>query len=123
MIDATNFILTVIMSSVIQSDVIIVHKEICAVAVEYDKELMDYPMVTAKGIGIFANWIRIAANLAKITVFQRKKLSMDLFHTVRIYNEIDKRFQYRVALLYYKIIYKGNNHKLISLLPPESDIQ
>lgn len=111
------------MSSVIESDVIIVHKKICAVAVEYDKDVMDFPIVTARGMDLFADWIRVAANLAKIPVFQRKKLSIDLFNTLRIYNEIDKRFYYRVAKIYVKLIREGNNHKLNSLLPQESNIQ
>lgn len=123
MIDATNFILTMMMSSVIESDVIIVHKKICAVAVEYDKDVMDFPIVTARGMDLFADWIRVAANLAKIPVFQRKKLSIDLFNTLRIYKEIDKRFYYRVAKIYVKLIREGNNHKLNSLLPQESNIQ
>ncbi len=115
MIDATNYILTMMMSSVIDSDVIIVHKNLCAVAIEYDRDIMDTPMVTAKGLGIFADWILVVANLVKTPICQRKKLSFDLYKTVRLYNDIDKRFYQKVALIYAQIISNQDNQNLVSL--------
>lgn len=115
--------LTMMMSSVIDSDAVIVNKNVCAVAIEYDRDIMDAPIVTAKGLGYFADWIKVSANLAQIPVFQRKKLSLDLFNTVRIYNDIDKRFYYRVAMIYYKLIRQYDNHKFDSFRDQYSDNQ
>lgn len=66
------------------ADVLIVNPVRLAIAVKYDKERVDAPMVVAKGAGALARRMRDLAYRANVPVVQNKPLARALFHAVAV---------------------------------------
>jgi flagellar biosynthesis protein FlhB len=66
------------------ADVLIVNPVRLAVAIKYDKEQVDAPLVIAKGAGFLAGRMRELARRANVPVVQNKPLARALFHSVGI---------------------------------------
>ncbi len=73
------------MSSVVpQSDVVVTNPTELAIAIRYDHETMDAPVVQAKGAGVVAQRIRRLALENNIPVIERKELARALYKQVEI---------------------------------------
>jgi flagellar biosynthesis protein FlhB len=66
------------------ADALIVNPVRLAVAVKYDKEILDAPVVTAKGAGLLAFRMRDAAKRHGVPIIRNKLLARELFHKVSI---------------------------------------
>jgi flagellar biosynthesis protein FlhB len=98
------------MNLVRESDAIIVDAKKCAVALLYDKETMEAPIVNVRGLSIIAQWIQFVAGLFNKPVFDNMKLSHDLFNSVNLFEYIDEDFYDEVARVYADIIYQDNEY-------------
>ncbi|MCL2146255.1 MAG: flagellar biosynthesis protein FlhB [Synergistaceae bacterium] len=85
------------MASVPKSDVVITNPTTLAIALRYDRELMQAPVVLAKGKGLIARKIRDLAIEHGIPVLERKPLVWALYDNVEIGDEIPAEFYKAVA--------------------------
>ena len=85
------------MASVPKSDVVITNPTTLAIALRYDRELMQAPIVLAKGKGLIARKIRDLALEHEIPVLERKPLVWALYDNVEIGDEIPAEFYKAVA--------------------------
>jgi len=96
------------MSSIPQADVVITNPTHIAVAIQYDREESDAPMVIAKGKGFLAEKIRELAREHDIPVVEDKPLARLLFKTVEIGQMIPANLYKAVAeILAYVYRLKG----------------
>lgn len=79
-----QLVLNRIGSSVPQSDVVVTNPTELAIAIRYDHETMDAPVVQAKGAGVVAQRIRRIALENNIPVVERKELARALYKQVEI---------------------------------------
>ena len=70
------------MSSVPQADVVITNPTHFAVALKYDQEIADAPIVVAKGQDFLARRIREAAAAAGVEIVENKPLARMIYHNV-----------------------------------------
>ncbi len=77
-----------IKQSVPQADVVVTNPTHYAVALKYDRENMDAPIVVAKGRGFMALRIREIAKEAGVPVMERKWLARSLYASVEIGSQI-----------------------------------
>lgn len=85
------------MSSVPRADVVITNPTRLAIALEYDREAMDAPVVTAKGSGFLARRIREIAVEWQIPLVENKPLARSLFETVEVGEEVPEELYRAVA--------------------------
>ncbi len=85
------------MSSIPQADVVITNPTHYAIAIEYDREDMEAPVVVAKGRGYVALKIRELAKENGIPLFENKPLAQGLYKVVRIGEIIPAEFYKAVA--------------------------
>jgi flagellar biosynthetic protein FlhB len=85
------------MASVPKSDVVITNPTTLAIALRYDRKLMQAPIVLAKGKGLIARRIRDLAIEHGIPVLERRSLVWALFDNVEIGDEIPAEFYKAVA--------------------------
>ncbi|MCL2767338.1 MAG: flagellar biosynthesis protein FlhB [Synergistaceae bacterium] len=85
------------MSSVPKSDVVITNPTTLAIALHYDRELMQAPIVLAKGKGLIARKIRDIAIEHGIPVLERKPLVWALYESAEIGDEIPAEFYKAIA--------------------------
>ena len=71
-------------SSVPKSDVVVTNPTELAIAIQYDHESMDAPLVVAKGAGVIAQRIRRLALEHSIPIVERKELAQSLYKLVEI---------------------------------------
>jgi flagellar biosynthetic protein FlhB len=71
-------------TAVPQADVVVTNPTELAVAVKYDPETMEAPIVVAKGAGMVAQRIRRMALEHNIPIVERKPLAQALYHHVDI---------------------------------------
>ena len=103
------------MAAVPEADVVITNPTRLAVALKFDTDEMDAPMVVAKGAGEIARKIREIAKEHGITLVEEKPLARALYKTVEIDQFIPVELYRAVAeVLAYVYRLKGN------LTPPES---
>ena len=94
-----------IRESIPQADVIVTNPTHYAVALKYDSNQMDAPMVIAKGKGFLALRIREIAKEHNIPVLERKLLARSLFATTEI-GETVPRDLYTVVAEVIAYVYK-----------------
>ncbi len=85
------------MSSVPKADVVITNPTHLAVALEYDRKVMDAPVVCAKGSGFLARKIREVAEENSVPVVENKPLARSLFETLEVGEEVPEEFYRAVA--------------------------
>lgn len=85
------------MASVPKSDVVITNPTTLAVALHYDRKLMQAPVVLAKGKGLIARRIRDIAVEHGIPVLERKPLAWAIYESVEIGDEIPAEFYKAIA--------------------------
>jgi flagellar biosynthetic protein FlhB len=98
------------MSAVPEADVVITNPTHISVAIQYDRENSDAPVVVAKGKGVIAEKIRELAKEHDITVIEDKPLARLLFKTVEIGQMIPAHLYKAVAeILAYVYRLKGKS--------------
>ena len=85
------------MASVPKSDVVITNPTTLAIALHYDRQLMQAPVVLAKGKGLIARKIRDIAIEHGIPVLEKKPLVWALYDNVEIGDEIPADFYKAIA--------------------------
>jgi len=72
------------LSRVKDADVLITNPVHLAIAIKYDRERIDAPLVIAKGAGFLASRMRDAARRYRVPVVENRPLARALFHKVAI---------------------------------------
>lgn len=85
------------MGNVPQADVVITNPEHFSIALKYDPEKMDTPLMIAKGGDHVALKIREIANLHKIEIIQSPVLARAIFYTTEVDQEIPSDLYLAVA--------------------------
>ena len=85
------------MQSVPEADVVITNPTHLAVAIKYDKEVGEAPIVLAKGADYLAARIRECAAENKVEVVENKPLARMLYYNVEIGNQIPPELYQMVA--------------------------
>ncbi len=85
------------MSSVPKADVVITNPTHIAVALEYDREIMEAPVLTAKGSGFIAKRIRQLAEENGVPVVENRPLARSLFESLEVGDEIPEHLYKAVA--------------------------
>lgn len=85
------------MARVPKATVVITNPTELAIALEYDKEKMDAPTVTAKGAGLLAQRIREVATENSVPVIQRPEVARVLYKTVDVGQQIPAELYQAVA--------------------------
>jgi len=85
------------MASVPKSDVVITNPTTLAIALHYDRKLMQAPIVLAKGKGLIARRIRDIAIEHGIPVLEKKPLVWALYDSVEVGDEVPAEFYKAVA--------------------------
>ncbi len=85
------------MSSVPKADVVITNPVRLAVALKYDREAMEAPVVTAKGSGHLARKIRKIAEESGVPVVENRPLARSLYEIMEIGEEVPEEFYMAVA--------------------------
>ncbi len=76
------------LQSVAKADVVITNPTHLAVAIRYDTEKMDAPVVVAKGAGFMAEKIKQIARHAGVPILENRSLARGLFKAVKVGQEI-----------------------------------
>lgn len=87
-----------------EADVVVTNPTHFAVAMEYKRELMTAPMVTAKGQDLVAQRIREIAVESGVPIIENRPLARALYHEVEIGDEIPQQF-YEAAVAVLKQVY------------------
>lgn len=98
-------------SAVPKSDVVVTNPTELAIAIRYDHETMDAPVVQAKGAGIVAQRIRRIALENNIPVIERKELARALYKQVEIGKPIPAG-QYAAMAEVLRYVYQLKGKKL-----------
>ena len=85
------------MSEVKKADVVITNPTRVAVALQYDSNLTDAPVVIAKGLGVIAGKIREEAKKHNVPIVERPPLAWALFNNVDIGEKIPEELYKAVA--------------------------
>lgn len=85
------------MQSLPQADVVITNPTHLAVAIQYNKETSEAPIVIAKGADFLAQKIREVANENKIEIVENKPLARMLYYNVDLGQEIPQELYQMVA--------------------------
>lgn len=80
-----------------KADVVVTNPTHLAVAIQYDPEQMDAPVVVAKGAGAVAERIKEVAREHDVSVVENKPLARALFDTVPVGSEIPAELYQAVA--------------------------
>ena len=76
------------LQAVSKADVVITNPTHVAVALRYDTEKMDAPVVVAKGAGFMADKIKQIARHAGVPILENRSLARGLFKAVKVGQEI-----------------------------------
>jgi len=93
------------MSSVPKADVVITNPTHLAVALEYDREIMEAPVLVAKGSGFIARKIRELAEEHGVPVVENKPLARAIFESMELGEEIPEHL-YKAMAEVLAFIYK-----------------
>lgn len=85
------------MQSVPEADVVITNPTHLAIAIKYDKEVAEAPVVLAKGADYLAEKIKNTARENKIEIVENKPLARMLYYNVDIGNQIPPELYQMVA--------------------------
>lgn len=86
-----------IRKNVPQADVVVTNPTELAVAIRYDAEKMNAPVVIAKGANYLAQKIRETAIAHGVPIVERKPLAQALFKTVEVGQEVPEQFYKAIA--------------------------
>ncbi len=106
-----QLVLNRIGSAVPESDVVVTNPTELAIAIRYDHETMDAPIVKAKGAGVVAQRIRRIALENNIPVVERKELARALYKHVEIGKPIPAG-QYAAMAEVLRYVYQLKGKKL-----------
>ena len=106
-----QLVLNRIGSSVPKADVVVTNPTELAIAIRYDHETMDAPLVQAKGAGVVAQRIRRIALENNIPVIERKDLARALYKHVEIGKPIPSG-QYAAMAEVLRYVYQLKGKKL-----------
>ena len=106
-----QLVLNRIGSAVPKSDVVVTNPTELAIAIRYDHETMDAPVVQAKGAGVVAQRIRRLALENDIPVIERKELARALYKQVEIGKPIPAG-QYAAMAEVLRYVYQLKGKKL-----------
>jgi flagellar biosynthetic protein FlhB len=96
------------LQAVPKADVVITNPTHVAVAIRYDKDSMDAPVVLAKGAGFMAEKIKQIARHANVPILENRSLARALFKGAKVGQEIPAAlYQAAAELLAY--IYRLRN--------------
>jgi flagellar biosynthetic protein FlhB len=84
-------------SSVPKADVVVTNPTELAVAIQYDAETMQVPVIVAKGAGVVAQRIRRLALEHGIPIVERKPLAQALYHDVDLNKPVPSKLYAAVA--------------------------
>lgn len=105
-----QLVLNRLSSTVPKADVVITNPTELAVAVQYDPETMNAPVVVAKGAGVMAQRIRKLALEHGIPIVEKKPLAQALFKEVEINHPVPHQMYSAVAeILAYVYQLKGKS--------------
>jgi flagellar biosynthetic protein FlhB len=96
------------MSDVPDADVVITHQTHYAVALKYDNEKSNAPIVIAKGIDFLALKIKDIARESKIQIIEDPALARALYEQIEVEQEIPEVFYKAIADIF-TYIYSLNN--------------
>ena len=96
------------MQSVPTADVVITNPEHLAVAIKYDPEVADAPVVLAKGADYLAQKIKEAAKENKVDIVENKPLARAIYTTVEVGQEIPPELYEAVAVILANILNAKN---------------
>ena len=85
------------MSALPQADVVITNPTHLAVAIKYDKDKYDAPIVLAKGADYLAERIKEVARENHVEIVENKPLARMLYHNVEIGEQIPPELYQMVA--------------------------
>ena len=85
------------MAEVPKADVVITNPTHLALALQYDREIMEAPLLLAKGEGYIARKIREVAEEHKIPIVQNPPLAQALYREVEVGGEVPEAFYRAVA--------------------------
>ncbi|MCA9121248.1 MAG: flagellar biosynthesis protein FlhB [Planctomycetaceae bacterium] len=106
-----QLVLNRIGSSVPKADVVVTNPTELAIAIRYDHETMDAPVVQAKGAGVVAQRIRRIALENNIPVVERKELARALYKHVEIGKPVPSG-QYAAMAEVLRYVYQLKGKKL-----------
>ena len=86
-----------ISSAVPKADVVVTNPEHISIAIQYDQEKMNAPIVVAKGVDFLALRIRQIAKKNNIPVVERKPLARALYYGVEVGQEVPPEFYHVIA--------------------------
>lgn len=86
-----------------ESNVVITNPTHFSVALKYDKDTADVPVVNAKGMDNEAFMIRRIATENNIPLIENKPLARDLYHNIEVGQEIPEMYWNTVALIYNQV--------------------
>lgn len=86
-----------------EADVIITNPTHYAIAVKYDREVMQAPMVTAKGADEMAQRIKQLAKDSNVDIMENKLLARELYAKVEIGDIIPEEYLQAMALILAKV--------------------
>ena len=86
-----------ISSAVPKADVVVTNPEHISIAIQYDQEKMNAPIVVAKGVDFLALRIRQIVKKNNIPVVERKPLARALYYGVEVGQEVPPEFYHVIA--------------------------
>lgn len=98
------------MAAVPEADVVITNPTHFSVAVKYDPDTMDTPIVVAKGVDFVALKIREIANANDIQIMESPVLARAVYHTTEVDQEIPAGLYLAVAQIL-AFVFQLNNYK------------
>jgi flagellar biosynthetic protein FlhB len=101
------------MRAVPKADVVITNPTHYSVAIEYDRLVMEAPMVTAKGVDAIALKIREIARENEVPLVENKPLARTLYQEVEIGDTIPEKY-YEVMAIILAEVYKMANREVIA---------
>ena len=105
-----QLVLNRLSSTVPKADVVITNPTELAVAIQYDPETMNAPVLVAKGAGVMAQRIRKLALEHGIPIVEKKPLAQALFKEVEINHPVPHQMYSAVAeILAYVYQLKGKS--------------
>ena len=101
------------MRAVPKADVVITNPTHYSVAIEYDRLVMEAPVVTAKGVDAIALKIREIAKENEVPLVENKPLARTLYQEVEIGDAIPEKY-YEVMAIILAEVYKMANREVIA---------
>ena len=86
-----------ITSAVPKADVVVTNPEHISIAIQYDPQNMNVPIVVAKGADFLAIRIRQLAKMHNIPIVERKPLARAMYYNVEVGQEVPPEFYHAIA--------------------------